>query len=106
MLANEREEAAVLRARGLSGRADDIERVCDRVAEALGQYMRWLPESEAALWSGHTTRWLRARFEGYRQQGDARREGRRRYYRASALPRSVDVAGLRQMARSDAEAAA
>lgn len=105
VLANEREDAAILRARGLADRADDIERVCDRVAESLQHYLQWLSESEASLWSGHSAKWLRARFAGLQAQGDAKRQGRYRYYRASAIPRSVDVAQLRQMARSDGAAA-
>jgi hypothetical protein len=104
ILASEREDAAVLRARGLADRAADIERVCDRVQESLGNYLRWLSETEAILWSGRSAKYLRDRFAGWVAQGDARKVGRNRQYRASAIPRNVDVAGLRQRARQEAAA--
>lgn len=105
VLANEREEAAILRARGLADRADDIERVCDRVAQALDVYLRWLSETEASLWSGRSPDYLRQRFAGMAADGNARKQGRSRFYRASALPRTADIAALKRQARLDAEAA-
>lgn len=99
VLANQRGEAAVLRARGLTARADDIERVCDEIASALPHYLSWLSESEAALWSGQSRAWLRDRRDGWGERGDARKQGRGWFYRASALPRRADLVGAAVRAR-------
>ncbi len=106
VLSSERQEAAVLRKRGLTDRADDIERMCDRIVKAMPTHLKWLSESEAIAWSGKSGAWLRGRFAGWSLTSDAKKEGRHRYYRASALPRDVDVAALRRRAQLDAKVAA
>jgi hypothetical protein len=105
VLANEREDAAVLRARGLADRAADIERVCDRVSEALAHYLKWLSETEASLWSDHGAAWLRERFDGMASRGDAKRIGRHRLYRASALPQAANASDVAKRAARLVEAA-
>lgn len=102
VLASERQEAEVLRARGLTDRANDIVKVCDRIQAALPDYFRWLNPTDASLWSGLSDVALRRRFEGMRAANQAKRVGRVRYYRASALPRTADVSALRRRARSAA----
>lgn len=104
-LATYREDANVLDRMGHAKEAATLRRIADEVATALGDYLRWLSESEASLWSGKSERWLRERFEVMLQMGNARKLGRHRQYRAAALPRSVDYVGLREQARQDAEAA-
>jgi len=99
VLANERGEAAVLRARKHGAEADAIERVCDRVSAALAHYLTWLSESEAALRSSRSRAWLREHFAGMASKGDAKREGRHRLYRASGLPETVNPQDARQRGR-------
>lgn len=91
VLAKHRAEAVVLRSRGLTNRADDIERLCSDLETALAAYLSWLGEAEASLWSGRSRVWLRRHRETWRANGDARRVGRTWMYRQSVLPRRADL---------------
>lgn len=99
VLGTYREEAAILERAGHGRDAEVLRRVADEVSTALGDYLRWLSEAEAAAWCDRSERWLRERFPAWEWSGDARRHGRHRQYRASVLPRSVDVVGVREEAR-------
>lgn len=105
LLANYSEDAAILDRSGAKELAAQKRQVVEEVTIALGDYLRWLSEAEAALWSSKSPRWLRDRFEAMVASGDARRNGRHRQYRAASLPRGVDYIGLRGQARADARAA-
>ena len=91
VLADSRGDAAVLRRRGHADDADLIERLCADVARSAEDYLSWLPEPQAALQSGHTVAWLRARFAEWQAQGNARGTGRHREYRAIIVPRRVQA---------------
>jgi hypothetical protein len=104
-LANYHEEAAILERAGHTRDAALLRRIAGEVRTSLGDYLSWLSEPEGSLWSGHTERWLRERFDMWRAMGHARKNGRHRQYRAAILPRGVDYVGLREQARIDAEAA-
>lgn len=54
VLADCRGEAAVLRANGHGAQAASMDAVCDRVREAMRDYLDWLSEDEARLMSGRT----------------------------------------------------
>jgi hypothetical protein len=86
VIADEREQAAILRANGHGGEARIIERVCDRVSESLREYLTWLSEPDARLRSGRTVEWLRGRFAEWASEGMAEVRGGRRYYRAVIVP--------------------
>ena len=105
LLADYGEEAAILDRSGAKELAALKRQIVQEVTAALGDYLRWLSEAEAALWSSKSPRWLRDRFGAMVAAGDARRTGRHRQYRAASLPRGVDYVGLRGQARSDARAA-
>lgn len=104
LLATYRADAEVLARLGQSAASEGRLQVVHEVTVALGDYLRWLSESEAALWTGHSERWVRGQFEIMEASGNARRQGRHRRYRAAALPRSLDFVGLREQARKDAAA--
>ena len=86
VLADERGQAAVLRANGHAHDAKLIERVCDRVADSLREYLTWLSEPDARLRSGRTVEWLRGRFAEWAGEGMAELRNGRRYYRAVIVP--------------------
>jgi hypothetical protein len=86
VLADERGQAAVLRANGHGLEARIIERVCDSVSESLREYLTWLSEPDARLRSGRTVEWLRGRFAEWASEGMAEVRGGRRYYRAVIIP--------------------
>jgi hypothetical protein len=89
-LADFREEASILRRNGHKAQADSIERVCDRVSELAGPYLRFLGEADAALYSGRAVKTVRRMFPDLEAQGNAYRDARgRRYYREMCLPRRV-----------------
>ena len=89
VLADALEEAAVLRRNGHRDQATTLELFVERVKQAAGAHVRWLTESEAILRSGRSVEYLRARFDGYEEQGFARRDGRRRQYLECAIERRV-----------------
>lgn len=86
VIADEREQAAILRANGHQTDARIIERVCERVAESLREYLTWLSEPDARLRSGRSVEWLRGRFAEWASEGMAEVRGGRRYYRAVIVP--------------------
>lgn len=86
VLADERGQAAVLRANGHASEARIIERVCDSVSESLREYLTWLSEPDARLRSGRTVEWLRGRFAEWASEGMAEVRSGRRYYRAVIVP--------------------
>lgn len=81
VLADSREEAAILRSHGHASQATSIEAVCDRVAHAMRPWLTVLSESEAALRSGWSVARLRGRFAEWESRGLAMLDerGRRRY---------------------------
>ncbi|HEX6924264.1 MAG TPA: hypothetical protein VF167_02485 [Longimicrobiaceae bacterium] len=102
VLADAREEAAVLRKHGQGAIADALERLCNDVDDATEEYRSWLSEQEAMLRSGKGVAYLRNRFGAWQRQGLARwspRNRRAREYRALIVPHRTDLAKLRADAR-------
>lgn len=106
VLADCREDAALLRAHGHKGQPESMERVCDRVAESMRSYLEWLSEAEAHSRSGRAIDWLRGRFADWEAIGMAERRGRARYYRAVIVPRRANLEAARADARREASQAA
>lgn len=90
-IADWRGDAAVLRRRGIHTEAEILERCAAQAQRAAQEYLTLLSESEAVLFSGQTSRWLRARFAALEARGNAVRRGRSRYYRQCALPRRTRI---------------
>lgn len=95
VLADARGEAAVLRRRGHSHEADAIEDLCDRVARAAEDFLKFVPESDALL-RGCTRAYLRRNFPGWEADGNARKVNGRREYRSVMLPRAVPASVARE----------
>jgi len=106
VLADEREQAAILRRNGHGHDAALIERICDKVAEATEEFRRWLSESDAMLRSGKSQAWLRARFPGWEAQGYARRAGRQREYLMVVVPQRVHTSASYEEGRRAGRSAA
>jgi hypothetical protein len=79
--------------------ADAVLDLCDKVAAAAEDWLRFLPEPEAMLRTGYGRSWLRARYATWASDGHARREGQTRYYRAAILPRRTPDSIIREQAR-------
>jgi hypothetical protein len=92
-------KAAVLASTRHAHDAELIEQVCQSVRASAQDYLTWLSEPEAKLYSGHAVEWLRARFSVWEAQGLATRDGRRRRYRLIALPRRANLDRARRQAR-------
>jgi hypothetical protein len=56
VLADERGDAAVMRAKGFTREAEMVEKMCDRFATAAADFLDWLSEDEAMLRSIPRTR--------------------------------------------------
>lgn len=96
VLADAREEAAILLRNGHRGQAETLERFLDAVHAAAEDYLTWLTEPDAHLRSGHSVKALRARFPALLAQGLARLDGRRRLYRACAISQRAHVEAARR----------
>ena len=86
VLANARHDAASYRRRGDARMADVLESLAAEVADACEDYLRFLDEPTAILRSGHLAPWFRKRRAEWAASGNARRTGRRWYYRALVVP--------------------
>lgn len=98
VLADAREEAAVLRRTGNGGQADYVDALLDRVQDAAEDYVTWISEGDAMLKSGLAERTLRRRFRELVDCGLARWNGRGREYRACAVPSRPNLAAARAKA--------
>lgn len=99
VLADEREDAAVLARKGHAHDAELMTRILDRVEKATRVYLLWLNEDDAELWSGRSQRWLRSEYPNLEAHGLAELRNGRRYFRAVALPRRADLAAMREAGR-------
>lgn len=100
VIADARGEAAVLRANRASFSVERVEQICERVAEAAGDYMRWLSESDAMIKSGLSGRTLRRRFPELLECGLARYDAEgEREYRACAIPPRASIGEQRDRGR-------
>ena len=105
VLADFREEAAVLKRAGHPVQAAGIDRLCDAVAEATEDYRTWLSESDARLQSGRSVEWLRGQFPRWLDLGLARLSGKKREYRAMIVPRRANASAAREAGRKAGRAA-
>jgi hypothetical protein len=100
VLADKREDAAVLRRLGHAHDADLIEGVCDAVATAAEEYLRWLSEGDATLQSGWSPDRLRRQFPAWERLGHAMYdEKRRRIYRQLIVPHRANTVAARERGR-------
>lgn len=96
VIADAREDAAVLRRAGNAGQADYLEKLLDELYAAAEDYVTWLSESDALLKSGLAERTLRRRFRELVDCGLARYNNHRgREYRACAVPSRPNIAAAR-----------
>jgi hypothetical protein len=99
VLADWREKASTLRSVKHQHDAELIDAICDEVASAAEDYMRFLSETDAMLRSGKSAEWLRARFAEWASQGHAEKRKTVRYYRALVVPRRPDLEAARDAGR-------
>jgi hypothetical protein len=101
VLADAREEAAVLRSHGHAAQAKSVEGLADRVAETMRSWLTLMSESEASLRSGWSLHRLRGRFAEWEAAGFAILDARgKRRYRECIIPvrserASARLAGIR-----------
>jgi hypothetical protein len=75
-------EAVVLRQHGHTDQAKTLERIVQKVRASAEEYLDWLNESNARIYTGRSERWLRGRFLDWEPRGLARwHHGRRQYRR-------------------------
>ena len=88
LLADYREDAAVLARRGRKCEAELMRRVADEMADAAEDHLRWLTEAHAMLRSGRPQAWFRRRRAEWYAVGHARVDSRGRWrYRQAVVPR-------------------
>lgn len=104
VLADARGDAARLRFHGHKAQADSLEAVCEAVAGAAEEYLRWLSEENACLRSGRSRKWIRARFPEWEAQGHARLRGRHREYRMVIVPKDANRIAAREAGRRAGQA--
>jgi hypothetical protein len=108
VLADEHETAQRMEANGQAALATAIRRICRRVAASAEDYLRFVNEGDAILYSDRSERWLRSHFDEWAEQGHAKKEGATRFYRLIVLPRRANLSAAREAGRRAArnEAAA
>lgn len=84
-LADFRGEAATLRQHGQGPQALSIETVCDVVSECMRDYLTWLDEDDASLYTGRHQDTLARHFRELEARGMARWHRGRRQYRRQGL---------------------
>lgn len=99
VLADWREKASTLRSVRHQHDAELIDAICDDVARAAEDYMRFVSETDAMLRSGKSAEWLRGRFADWQEQGHAEKRKGVRYYRALVIPRRPDLEAAREAGR-------
>lgn len=102
LLTDWRGDAAVLRRRGQHALADQLEQCAVEVSRAGEEWLTWVTESEAALYSGQTARWLQSRFPAWERRGMAKRDGRTRKYRLCVVPRRAETEAAYEAGRDAA----
>lgn len=103
VLADARGDAAVLRRKGHSREAEEIESLCDRFAAAAEPWMKKLTEAEARMKSGRSIRWLRAQAPSWEAIGMAERDGNRWIFRDCIIQQRGHVSVVREDARRAAQ---
>ncbi len=106
VVADWREDAQVLRKRGVEREADMMDKLADECALAAHEYITFVSEDDAMLRSERSRNWLRSRFPLWEQQGHARREGRTRWYRMLVVPCKVSDAEAFEAGRAAARGVA
>lgn len=100
VLADKREDAAVLRRLGHEHDAKLIEGICDAFAAAAEDYLRWLGEGDAMLQSGWSVERLRRQFPAWERLGHAMYdEKKRRVYRQLIVPHRANTIAARERGR-------
>lgn len=104
VLADAREEAAILRRNGHPAQADGLERLAASVARVAEPWMRWLSEDDAHTKSGRSVRWLRAQAPQWEALDPpmARRDGKRWLFRDAVIPQRQHISAAREDARRHA----
>lgn len=103
IIAKWKAEAEVVRRRGNTAVADALAACADEAEESAEEWLTWLTEEDAALRSGFTVKWIRARFEAWVREGHARQNGKRsRIYRAAIIPRRANIIDATAAGRSAA----
>ena len=102
VLADARGDAQVLRRRGHGRDAELIEALCDQVAGAAEDYLRWISEEDAMLRSARSTEWLRGQFPEWERAGHARRVNGKRQYRQVIVPMRANVTAAAAAGRAAA----
>lgn len=87
VLADWREEAAILRRAGHPTEADLREKMARQVGDAAAEYLEWITEEDAMARSGRGIEFFRTRFPGWERDGHAKKQGRKRHYRMLIVPR-------------------
>lgn len=103
VLANQRQTAQILRSVGHVRDAQILEELCSQVSSAAESYLRWLSENDAMLRSGRSRRWLRSLFPIWERAGDARRDGRKHYYRMIVVPNRMHATDAYEAGRRTGE---
>ena len=99
VLADAAERVTHLRIEGHPVQAASVERLAGEIREALKEYLGWLDESAAVLYTGRSKEYLRIRFPALMDRGLAEWRGRVRYFRRCCLEHRGNADAARQAGR-------
>lgn len=95
VLAEAREDAAVLRRRGHASDAELLEQMVDRVSRAASDMLTWWSEEDAAAAAGWTLTKVRKHAKAFAHTDHVRYERRRYLLRAVIVPRALPASIVR-----------
>jgi hypothetical protein len=99
VLADERGQAAVLRAKGHEHDARLIEQLCDRFQAAAFPYLNFMSEPEAMLRTGKNERQMRKQYLELEPRGHAKKINGKRYYRECMLEPRPNLSAAHEAGR-------
>lgn len=90
VLADARADADMLDRRGHATEATSLRKLCNDIEAGAREYLTFLSEIDAALFTGETPRTLQRHFAALERRGHAYRQGRMRFYRECVLTPKAD----------------
>lgn len=102
VIANLHERVTMLRAEGHPIQAQSMARAIEELVATLPEYLTWLTEGEAVLYTGRSVQYLRARFGAWAARGMARWDPARpriRQFRRCVLEHRGNADAARELGR-------
>lgn len=103
VIADAREEAAVLDANRAGFAVARVRELLEEIASSAEEFITWLSEGDAAMRAGVKPITMAGRFPAMQRDGNARLSGRARQYRQCAVPQRAQTVAVAARAKALAQ---